>query len=384
MISVFHVRNSNYPGGIETTLLGWFRAIDPSRFNMRLFVFRERGNIHERSVRLMAENGVQSDFLPWGHMRNLPGAVHALVKEIRAENHVIVHSHDARSDVVALLAARLTGAPVIVSNHAWHAVGFKRRMMEYVRGKLLPLVDLVLNVSEDTHQETIRRGVPQIKSMPLYSGIDLLPFERIMDRDAVRTGLGLGADEFVASNVARLWPEKAQDALIEAVSLLGQAGRPMKLLIVGDGPLEASLRKQAIALGVESSVVFLGFRSDYADIMNASDAFVFPSSAEGTPMVLYGAMAMRLPIIASTVAGNAEILANNDTALLVPPANALALRDALQQLIDNPVLGRRLGEQAYAVVHERYSVDKTVRNLEAIYERFFVHGRGRPTKGRRT
>lgn len=84
MINVLHVHNSNYPGGIGTTLLGWFAHADRSRVAPRLFVFRDRMGIHERSVDIFRAQGLEPEFLPWGHARNLPGAVGRLVREVRS------------------------------------------------------------------------------------------------------------------------------------------------------------------------------------------------------------------------------------------------------------------------------------------------------------
>ena len=159
MITVLNIRNSNYPGGVETTLLGWNKEIDRSKFINRLLIFQERDNIHERSANLMREQGLDAELLPWGRFKNFPGAVYKLVKIINKEAYVILHSHDTRADLIALLAAKITGVPIVVSNHAWHAVGFKRWMLEAIRVQVMRFVDLVINVSKDTHEETLRKGI---------------------------------------------------------------------------------------------------------------------------------------------------------------------------------------------------------------------------------
>ena len=119
-ITVFHVRNSDYAGGIETTLFGWFKYADSKNLRPRLFLFRERRQLHRRSVEILEEQGIRCELLPWGYLRNLPGAVYRLWREVAATSKPVLHSHDTRADLVALIVARLTGAPLIISNHAWH------------------------------------------------------------------------------------------------------------------------------------------------------------------------------------------------------------------------------------------------------------------------
>lgn len=367
LITVIHVRVSNYAGGIETSLLGWLRAMDSSRFRARLFVFEEGNRSHERSAGIFREHGLKVEFLPWGRFKNIPGAVRRLVAAVREQPNTIVQSHDTRSDLVALLAARICKVPVVISNHAWHPVDTKRRLLEALRARLMRGADIVINVSEDTHQQTLERGIPKEKSATIYSGIDLAPYQQAPSRGAARAKLGMEADAFAVGNVARMWPEKAQHTLIDAVSRLAPRHPEVRVLLVGDGPLEGELRAQAEALGVTDRVSFLGFRKDFIDVMAAMDVFALPSTAEGTPMVIYGAMAMGLPIIGSAVSGVGEILDDEETAILIPPADTDALTVAIERLINDPQLAERLGRNARRAAVQRYSVEQAIGRFEQIY-----------------
>ena len=231
----------------------------------------------------------------------------------------------------------------------------------------MPWADLIINVSEDTHRETIRRGVAREKSVTVYSGIDLEDFRHPPPRDQAREELGLPLEAFVVGHVARMWPEKAQHTLIEAASELAADHPEAVFLIVGDGPLEESLRAQARDLGVDGMVRFMGFRKDLVKVMATFDVFALPSTAEGTPMVIYSAMAMGQPIIASAAAGVAEVLEDGASAILIPPAGTDALIAAIRRLMADPKTASRLGSRAREVVEDRYSVEQAVRTLEKIY-----------------
>jgi glycosyltransferase involved in cell wall biosynthesis len=374
MISVLHVHNSNYPGGIGTTLLGWFAHADRSRFIPRLFVFRERQGLHERSVSLFKARGLEPELLPWGHARNLPGAVRRLVREIRANPRTVLHSHDTRSDLVAVIAARLTGAPLIISNHAWHPADLKRKVLESIRARLMRHADLVISVSRNTNQETLDRGIPARKCACLYSGVDVSPYRQPPPKAEARAALGLNEDDIVIGNVARLWPEKEQASLIEAAAVLAPDHPRIRFLIVGDGPLETALRAQISRLGLERQVLMPGYREDLVSVMAAIDIFAFPSSAEGTPMVIYDAMAIGLPIVASPVSGVGELLVDEQTALFVPPADSTAMAQAIERLLADTSFARALGARAREVVESEYAVEQAVGRLERIYEQL-VEGR---------
>lgn len=366
-LTIFHLRCSNYPGGPETTLLGWHKYTDRARFDPRMVFFEERRGFHERSMKLFADHGVPVQLIPWGASRNLPGAVSKLIGMIRQAGPCLLHAHDVRSDFVALLAGRLTGTPVVISNHAWHAVGFKRTLQENLRARWLARADIVINVSEDTHRETLRRGVPAGKSIALYSGLDLEPYRRLPTRAEARAQLGIPLDAPVISNVARTWPEKAIGALIEAAARLRPKYPTLRVLQVGDGVLDAELKADVERRGLQDCVHLLGFRADYMNIMAASDIFALPSLAEGMPMVIYSAMAMGMPIVASNVSGLRDTLEHEKNALTIRPGDPTDLVEALDRLIANPQIAQQIGAEARRVMEARFSAESAVKQLEAVY-----------------
>lgn len=324
--------------------------------------------MHDRSVALFASHGIPVEFVPWAPRRNLLGALRHMVGILREAGPCLLHAHDVRSDFVALLAGRFAQTPVVVSNHAWHAQGLKRRIQEGLRARWLPFADLVVSVSEDTHRETVRRGVPAERSVALYSGLDLEPYRTLPPRDVARARLGIPADIPVISNVARMWPEKALAALVEAAARLLPRYPGLRVLQVGDGPLMDELKAAAARRGIERCVTFLGFRSDYAEVMRASDVFALPSLAEGMPMVIYSAMALGLPIVASDVNGMRDTLEHDRTALIMRPGNVDDLTASLDRLLSDRDLAERLGGAAKHVMERRFSAEQAVRKLEALYD----------------
>jgi glycosyltransferase involved in cell wall biosynthesis len=234
-------------------------------------------------------------------------------------------------------------------------------------------------VSEDTNRETIRRGVSPERSVALYSGLDLEPYRRMPSRDEARARLGLGIPPGVPviSNVARMWPEKALSALVDAAAKLRQKYPTLQVLQVGDGLLMEPLKAQVARLGLQDCVRLLGFRTDYAEIMRASDIFALPSLAEGMPMVIYSAMALGLPIVTSDVNGMRDTLTHEKSALIMRPGDADDLAAAVDRLLSDSGLAQRIGAEAKRVMEQRFSAEHAVRELESLYDRVLA-ARGMP------
>ena len=165
--------------------------------------------------------------------------------------------------------------------------------------------------------------------------------------------------------VGRLTPAKGQHLLIDAVERLAQQGRRMRLRLVGNGPDEASLRKQAAQIAIPECIVFEGavnqdrIRTLYA----AADLFCLPSFAEGLPVVLMEAMAMGIPCVATQITGIPELIRNNIDGLLVPSSDLDALVEALARLMDDTALRQRLAGSGRARILEHYDLHRNVSEL---------------------
>jgi glycosyltransferase involved in cell wall biosynthesis len=141
------------------------------------------------------------------------------------------------------------------------------------------------------------------------------------------------------------------------------------LLIAGDGPLRETMENMAQELGAEKYVKFLGIRRDIPQLMNAADAYVMSSAWEGMPNVLLEASATGLPIVATDVGGNREVVLDGITGFLVPPRNPEALAEAVLRMMDLPEEKRReMGKAARKHVEDNFSLDRVVDMWEALYK----------------
>jgi glycosyltransferase involved in cell wall biosynthesis len=142
----------------------------------------------------------------------------------------------------------------------------------------------------------------------------------------------------------------------------------VQVLVVGRGPLESELRREAVRFGVADLVRFLGARGDVRRVLAASDVLAAPSLSEGFGLAVVEAMASGLPCVATRTGGLAEIVEDGVSGFLVPPRDVAALADTVECLLGDRALRARFGERARAVAERRYDVRDTARRLEELYD----------------
>jgi len=208
----------------------------------------------------------------------------------------------------------------------------------------------VLNASNPAHWH-------KVVVLPL--GVDVDVFR---PTNAPRRGHG---EPFRLLSVGRLSAAKGYPILVEAVALLRERGCNVRLTLVGEGPLRAVLEEQIALCGL-GELIHLAGACNHEHIVNfydSSDAFVLSSFLEGIPVVLMEAMAMELPCVATWITGIPEIIEKDVEGLLVPPASAAAIADAVVRLMEDPETARRLGIAARRKVVAKYHLGRNVERL---------------------
>jgi glycosyltransferase involved in cell wall biosynthesis len=215
----------------------------------------------------------------------------------------------------------------------------------------------------------VRRHLEQDERVPAsriqlcYNGIDLDEFRPL---DSPRP-TDLPRDSFVIGAVSVLRPEKDLIALIQAFARVCQLRARMKLAIVGDGPMLESLLAEALALGIREDCIFAGSTAQVADWLRAIDIFVLPSRSEALSNALMEAMACGCAVVASNVGGNPELVRNGETGLLFDPGDTAALATALESLIENEALRKRLAAAGKTFIRDGFSIRESARRMGEIY-----------------
>jgi glycosyltransferase involved in cell wall biosynthesis len=231
--------------------------------------------------------------------------------------------------------------------------------------------DLVFGHSSVVIDELGSEGVAAASLNLNHNGIDLSAFDEVAgNRKATRLAEGWRSDEVVFAAVANLIPYKGHVDLLRAVSAL--AGEtPWRLVLIGHGGLAYSqeLHELALGLGVADRVDFLGARTDVPRLLKAADVGILSSHQEGFPNAILEYMAAGLPVIATAIGGNLDVVACGETGVLVPPAAPHELARAVNLLLCDPSLRNRLGLAGRFRAEQVFSLDACVDRYEQAYRR---------------
>jgi len=289
-------------------------------------------------------------------------AIREAVRDARCE---VVHSHGYRTDVVAALTRAGSGTKLVSTAHGYTGGGWKNRLYERLQAAAWRRFGAVVAVSEPLVQELIRRGLDprRVRLIPnaWRGGAGLI------DRSEARARLGIDPEAKVVGWVGRLTREKGPDIALDAFARLQPGGEaPAQLHFVGDGRLRSELETQAAALGLTERVRWHGAIPDVARLYPAFDLLMLSSRTEGTPMVLFEAMASSVPIVATSVGGVPDVLGSRG-GWSVPPGSPDALAGALADALASPVEARERAAQATIRLETRYAVGPWVDAHLALY-----------------
>lgn len=289
---------------------------------------------------------------------------------LRAFGADVLHTHNPMAHYYAVAAALGLGiGRVLNSRHGMGSGELSARREKLYRLALLA-TDHAVSVCDAARQRFVAHGVmPSRKASVVRNGIDL---SRFMARNSAASGtlrmaLGLPDDVVLFGTVGRLNEAKQQGRLLVALRTLIDSGVPAALVIAGDGELRAALEAQTDSLGLRERVRLLGARSDVPDLLAAMDVFVLPSRTEGYSLALVEASAAALPIIATAVGGNAEIVQDGLTGLVIPAGDDDRLVAAMRELALDPPRRERLGSGARQWALREGSLDAMCDGYQSLY-----------------
>ena len=299
----------------------------------------------------------------------------AFYRLFRKQGFDTVHTHRYKENVLAGIAAKLASVP-----HAVQTVhGLQERMRGWERAKLGAYAWMSLNVARWTDQGIIgvseeiaavmKRVLPRNPVVCVHNGIDVKKIRPTVNSRQKRQQLGISENALVIGTVGRLVPVKGIDYLLRAICALRRdlAEVPLRLVIVGDGPLRSTLETLATELAIDQQVLFLGTRDDVYDLINLFDIYALPSLHEGIPMALLEAMALARPVVASRVGGIPELVTDGAEGKLVPFQDVAALSQALKELALSPALREQMGKAGRERITQSYENKETAAEVRDLY-----------------
>lgn len=350
-LRVCHLSLTLNTGGMERLLVDFARFRDPAAVEPTFLALQDAGE----PARQLRELGVPVRHGIAGR-RSGGARLLRLAKTFRELRPDVIHTHNPAPQVWGVLAGRLAGVAAVVHTRHGHALG---SLPAPLLRPLFAQADRVVCVSEDLRSDLLRRqGLAPDRVLKIWNGIDTSRFSWAGPRS-----------EPVAVTVCRLAAVKDIPTLLRATALVVKELLGFRLRVAGDGPLRGELDALAQGLGIADSVEFLGERHDVPAVLADAGLFVSSSSTEGLSLTLAEAMAVGLPVLATAVGGNAEIVKHGVTGRLVPPGDPRALADGLLAMWAERARWEEMGRAGRERVLAHFDVRRMVRDYEDLYAR---------------
>ena len=270
------------------------------------------------------------------------------------------------------IAGRLAGVPHIIATI--HALKNQSLPWVFPLWKLLaPLYDKFVAEVDYSVNELEDAGIPPARITLIRLGTKIVD-STLFEHHSSVSHLAVDGENPIILNIARLHKHKGQRYLIQAMAKVIREVPSAKLLIVGDGPLEADLMKEIQRLQLEDSVFLLGFRRDLESLYSNCDIFVLPSVREGMGLATIQAMTYGKPVVASNVGAISEAVRPDQTGMLVPPGDSEALAQAIITLLRDTETRERLGRQSQSFVRNKFRLDRMVHEYQVLYQTLLTQG----------
>jgi glycosyltransferase involved in cell wall biosynthesis len=295
---------------------------------------------------------------PW---RDVLGLLE-LVQLLRRARPHILHASSSKAGILGRLAAWLTGVPIrIFTVHGWAFLagrGASAALYRWAERLARPLTTVTVCVAEHERVAGLAAGTcSEATAVVIHNGVrvEAAPPRNRPDRRSPRI-----------VSVGRLKAPKDAFTLVRALAGLPRGS--FEAVVVGDGPDRAALEAEVESLALAPVLELAGERRDVPELLATADIFVLSSRSEGLPMTILEAMAAGLPVVASSVGGVPEVVVDGETGLVVPPGDPASLAAAIERLLADPALRRRLGGAARERVAELCSWDRVVDETLAAYK----------------
>ena len=365
---IAHVIYALATGGLENGLVNIINRASPERYR-HVIICLTRAEGFESRISAPNVDVISLHKRP-GHDISVYWRLWRTLFKLRPD---IVHTRNLAALEMQVIAALIPGVKRVHGEHGRdiHDIDGSNKKYNILRQSLRPLVHRYIAVSEDLAQWLAQVvAVPKVKIKQIYNGVDHQVFSP--GSSSVSLPANFLADEIqVVGTVGRLVAVKDQLTLIEAFHQLVQTHpRPKKLrlMIVGDGPLYQNLCDKIAALGLSEYTWMPGDRADIPELLRLMDVFVLPSLGEGISNTLLEAMATGLPLIATQVGGNPELITEGVNGCLVPVGDVMALASCCKELLTEPDKLALYGKNSLNKARQYFDWENTVEGYCSVYD----------------
>lgn len=350
-VKVMHVVLSLECGGLENIAIELASGLDDREFSSSICCINKHGELAD----MAGQRGIKLFCLD----KKAGFSMYTIIKLawlLKREKIHIVHSHNPGAMIYAAIAARIARIPVVINTR--HG-----RNIKIVNRYVWAMNDSIVSISKDAQNRLLEYNHINPKlARVIYNGIKIhVPESK---RKQIK---GIAEGDMVVATVGRLVPDKDYFTLLDAFAQTIKIFKNAKLLFVGDGVLRQELESYCADLGLKNNVIFLGFRQDVAELLGCADIFVLSSLTEGISLALLEAMSAGLPVVATDVGGNPEVVANGDSGFLVPARNPEMMAEKIATLLLNSGLAHSMGETGRHIVETSFSLERMLNDYKDLY-----------------
>ncbi|MBI4845538.1 MAG: glycosyltransferase family 4 protein [Candidatus Omnitrophica bacterium] len=302
-----------------------------------------------------------------------------LYQIFKKEKFDIVHTHTAKAGILGRLAARLAGIKVIVhTSHGHNFYGYFGSLMSKIiilaEKAASAITDKIITLTRLEADDLARYRVALKKKIVVVETAVEMKQERIIDeniRGLKRFGLDLPARALLVAMVARLEPIKGVEYFVNAAVNYCKRFNNVFFYCIGDGSLREFLQKKIDETGFNKNIFLIGWKDNPLEFMAVMDIVALASLNEAVGLVLIEAQKLGIPVVATRVGGIPEIVQDGISGILVDAANSDHLLGAMEELINNGEKRKKMAEQAYESMQNRFTPENFVKNVNEVYEGLF-------------
>lgn len=296
-------------------------------------------------------------------------AVFSIAQYIKQQQVNILQSFHSASDLIGPLAAILSLRKTRILSSR-RDLGYTKsdrhvQMQRYINF----FVDGILANSSAVKQSVIEKeGYPESQIDIIFNGIDTGVFSTDdSSRQKQRCAMGVNDQAVLVGSVGNIRPVKGYDILVEAAAIVCKSDQAVRFSHAGEGALKEQLEARCMELGISDRFNFMGANRDVQTFLSALDIYVQPSRSEGLSNAIIEAMAARLPVVATDVGGNPDLIENDVTGLLTPSEDSSALAEKILQLVRQPTMRSALADRAFNKVLEKFQLTSMIDNYKNKY-----------------
>ncbi len=360
---ILHIVLSMETGGLENGIVNIINYSNNDKFEMDILCLRAGGELISRIT-----NPSSHVYFDDNDSHSLFNAIKKVYLHCQQYDYDIIHSHGYTTMLAAYVGGTLAKSPCIINGEhgTLYFSSLKKRLLQKF---LFKKMRINLTVSESLKEQICQVFSTSSKYFKtIINGVDIDKFTPTAINNDLASELKISPNTVVVGAVGRLVKVKNYDSLLRAMKLVLQNNTKALLIIAGDGPEREKLENLTRQLNIENDVIFLGRKDNIHELMNMFNIFVLPSYYEGLSNTLLEAMACGVPVVASDVGGNKELVNTGSTGYLYPSNDSELLADNLLSLIGDIRKRRQFGKNARHDIEKNYSIQRMVNNYEETYQ----------------